>query len=158
MKLPLMVRSQSQGFNAGRVSVTEEEQTDVEDSSFFATSARSFKEELSLRVPQRRIKLLGVAMEKGAAYPAYAFVTETDLKPTKLVEGWRKARDYNENTALFAVPMTKVDGWINTEEISPEVWSQHLLAGGIAHDAKLRLHATSAWRIYLGREYSYLAK
>lgn len=154
----MMVRSQSQGFQAGRVSVTEEEQTEVGDSSSFATSARSYKEELNLKIPQRRVRLLGVAMEKGAAYPAFAYVAETDLLAHNLAREWKKARDYNENTALFAVPMTQVDRWLQEDRIKSDIWQQSLLAGNIAPDAILNFHATSPWRIDLAKKYSYLAK
>lgn len=154
----MMVRSLSQGFNAGRVSVTEEEQTEPTDSSVFATSARSFKEELNLEIPQRRVRLLGVAMEKNAAYAAFAYITQTDILATDLVKKWKRAKDYNENTALFVVPMTQVDKWTNTHDVTSDIWGQHLLAGDIAPDATLRLHATSPWRIDLAKKYSYLAK
>lgn len=155
----MMVRSQSQGFNAGRVSVTEEEQMEPTlDVSPFSTSFRSFHEELDLIVPPQRMRLLGVALEKGAAYPAYAFVAETDVLARELIDSWRRARDYNENTALFVVPMTQVGGWTSAEEVTPEIWESHLLAGNVAHDANLKLHATSSWRIELAKRYSYLAK
>lgn len=161
----MMVRSQSQGFNAGRVSVTEEEQMEPTlDVSPFSASFRSFHEELDLIVPPQRMRLLGVALEKGAAYPAYAFVAETNISATdteeqeKLINSWKRARDYSENTALFVVPMTQVEGWIGAEEVTPEIWNPHKLAGNIAKDAKLKLHATSSWRIELARRYSYLAK
>ncbi len=155
-----MVRSRSQGFHSGRLSTTEEEQTETFDSSAFATSARSFWEELRLRIPQKRVRLLGVAEEKGGAYPAYAFVTETDLTPKKLVERWRKAKDYNENTALLLIPMTQIDTWVNQDQdkINPQVWGPHLVRGNITPDAIIQLHPTSSWRMSLAREYSYLAK
>lgn len=151
-----MVRSQSQGFHSGRLSTTEEEQTVPADSSAFATSARSFWEELRLRIPQKRVRLLGVAEEKGAAYPAYAFITETDLTPKKLVERWRKAKDYTENTALFLIPMTQIDTWANQDldRINPDVWGQHLVTGNITPDAIIQLHPTSSWRMSLAKTYS----
>lgn len=155
-----MVRSRSQGFHSGRLSITEEEQTEPADSSAFATSARSFWEELRLRIPQKRVRLLGVAEEKGVAYPAYAFVTETDLKPRKLVERWRKAQDYNENTALLLIPITQIDQWANQDQdkVNPGIWGQHLIGGNITSDAIIQLHPTSSWRMRLAKEYTYLAK
>lgn len=149
-----MIRSMSQGFNQGRVSVTEEEQMEPDDDSPFFASSRSFTEELDLLVPERRISLVGVAMEKRAAYPAYAFVGETDILATNIVDSWRQARDYNEHTALFVVPMTQIDKWMNTDDINPEIWQAHFLAGNIAPDAKLRLHNTSAWRLELVRKFT----
>lgn len=154
-----MVRSQSQGFNAGRVSTTEEEQMEPTlDFSPFSVSFRSFHEELNLIVPPQRVRLLGVALEKGAAYPAYAFVAETNEAAEGIVTPWRRARDYNEHTALFAVEMTEIDKWLGIEEVTADIWQKSFLAGNIAHDAKLKLHATSPWRINLVKEYSYLAK
>lgn len=152
----MMVRSQSQGFNAGRVSVTEEEQTEVEDLSTFATATRSFAEELGLSVEERAIRLLGVAMEKGAAYPAFAFVTQTDVLAKDITQKWREL-DSTENTALFSVPIAQVGKWTATDEVGPDIWGQYLLAGGISPDAKLKLHATSAWRIGLAKEYASAA-
>ncbi len=153
----MMVRSQSQGFNAGRVSVTEEEQMEPRvDYSPFAASFRSFAEELySLALPQS-IRLLGVAMEKGAAYPAYAFIAETDNKTKIVVENWREATDNKENTALLAIPMTKIDEWLKSE-ITPNIWNKYLLAGDISPDAILKLHATSPWRLELARKYTKAA-
>lgn len=151
----MMVRSQSQGFHAGRVSATEEEQMEPTlDFSPFVASFRSFHEELNLIVPPQRMRLLGVALEKGAAYPAYAFVAETDVLARELIDSWKRARDYNENTALFVVPMTQVGGWTSVEEVTPEIWGPHLLAGNVAHDANLRLHATSSWRIELAKRFT----
>lgn len=149
-----MIRSMSQGFNQGRVSVTEEEQMEPDDSTPFFASHRSFTEELDLLVPEQRISLLGVALEKGAAYPAYAFVAETDVLVRNIVASWRRARDYNENTALFVVPMTQIDRWMITDEITSEVWQANFLAGNIAPEAKLRLHNTSAWRLELARQFT----
>lgn len=154
----MMVRSQSQGFQTGRVSATEEEQTEPRDFSAFFTSARSFREELNVRVSKRKIRLLGVALEKGAAYPAFSFVVETGILARDLANRWKKARDYNENTALLAVEMTEVDKWLGIEEVTSDIWHNSLLAGDIAHDVKLILHPTSAWRINLAKKYSYLAK
>lgn len=152
--LLMMVRSMAQGFNAGRVSVTEEEQMEpAQDYSPFAASYRSFHEELNLIVPPQSLRLLGVALEKGAAYPAFAFVAEANKVASNIVDQWRKARDYNENTALFAVGMTEVDRWLESEEITPDVWHKDLLAGNISPDAKLKFHATSPWRIGLIRKY-----
>lgn len=149
-----MIRSMSQGFNQGRVSVTEEEQMEPDDATPFFASHRSFTEELDLLVPEQRISLLGVAMEKGAAYPAYAFIAETDVLVRNIVDSWRRARDYNENTALFVVPMTQIDKWMSTDEITSEVWQANFLAGNTAPDAKLRLHNTSAWRLELARRFT----
>ena len=149
-----MIRSMSQGFNQGRVSVTEEEQMEPDDSSPFFASHRSFTEELDLLVPEQRISLLGVALEKGAAYPAYAFVGETDVLAKDIVNSWERARDYNENTALFVVPMTQIDRWMSADEITSEVWQTNFLAGNIALDARLKLHNTSAWRLELARKFT----
>ncbi|MDO8638379.1 MAG: hypothetical protein Q7R43_02300 [Candidatus Daviesbacteria bacterium] len=149
----LMVRSMDQGFNAGRISATQEEQMEPEDGSPFSTSQRSFSEELHLWVPERRISLAGVAMEKGAAYPAFGFIAETDVLPKNMLKRWRKARDYNENTALFAVPMTQIDRWMSADEITSDIWQADFLAGNIAPDARLKLHNTSAWRLDLARRY-----
>lgn len=151
-----MVRSRSQGFYAGRLSVTQEEQTELEDSSPFKTSVRSFTEELAIYLPQRKVRLLGVAEEKGAAYPSYAFVTETDLSPKELVRRWRKARDYNENIALILIPMTQIDKWTDQKQdkIDPQVWKPQLIAGNINQDAIIELHPTSTWRMNLAREYT----
>lgn len=150
----LMVRSMDQGFNAGRVSATEEEQMEPDDSTPFFASSRSFTEELDLLVPEQRISLLGVAMEKGAAYPAFGFIAETDVLAKDIVDSWRTARDYNENTALFVVSMTKIDKWMETDEITSDVWNANFLAGNIAPDARLRLHNTSAWRLNLARRFT----
>ncbi|MBI2595586.1 hypothetical protein HYW46_02520 [Candidatus Daviesbacteria bacterium] len=149
-----VIRSMSQGFNQGRVSVTEEEQMEPDDSSPFFASHRSFTEELGLFVPERRISLVGVAVEKGAAYPAYHYIAETDTLAKNIVDSWRQARDYNEHTALFVVPMTQIDNWMNSDDINPEIWQAHFLAGNIAPDAKLRLHNTSAWRLELARRFT----
>lgn len=149
-----MIRSMSQGFNQGRVSVTEEEQMEPDDSTPFFASYRSFTEELDLLVPEQRISLLGVALEKGAAYPAYAFVGESAVLARDIVDSWRRARDYNENTALFVVPMTQIDRWMSTDAVTSEVWQANFLAGNIAPDAKLRLHNTSAWRLDLARKFT----
>lgn len=152
--LLMMVRSMSQGFNAGRVSVTEEEQMEpTQDQSPFTAAYRSFYEELGLIVPPQSLRLLGVALEKGAAYPAFAFVAEAKELAKDIVNKWRKARDYNENTALFAVGMTDVEQWLAGEEITPDAWHKDLLDGNIAHDAKLKFHPTSPWRIALTRKY-----
>lgn len=164
-RILMMVRSQSQGFNAGRVSATEEEQMEPTlDFSPFSASFRSFHEELDLIVSPQRMRLLGVALEKGAAYPAYAFVAEIDISATdpigkqKLIDSWKRARDYNENTALFAVEMTGVDQWLSVDEVTRDIWHSSFLAGNIDDNAILRFHATSPWRINLARKYSYLAK
>lgn len=151
----MMVRSQSQGFHARRVSATEEEQMEPTlDFSPFATSFRSFHEELNLIVPPQRVRLLGIALEKGAAYPAYCFVAEADEVATDIVAKWRRARDFNESTALFAVPMTKVGQWLQSDEVKSDVWHRHLLAGDVAPDAILKLHPTSPWRINLAKTYT----
>lgn len=152
--LLFMIRSMSQGFNQGRVSVTEEEQMEPEDPSPYFASSRSFVEELSLEVPEERIFLLGVAFEKGAAYPAYGYLAETDVLAKDLPDKWRRARDYNENTALFVVPMAQVDKWVSSDEITSDIWQRNFLAGKIAPDAKLRLHNTSAWRLDLARKFT----
>lgn len=149
-----MTRSMAQGFNQGRVSVTQEEQMEPDDNTPFFTSHRSFIEELNLLVPEERISLIGVAMEKGAAYPAFAFITKTDILARKLIEYWRKARDYNENTALFVVPMAQIDRWMTQAEIASDTWHTTFLAGNISPDAKLRLHNTSAWRLDLARTFT----
>lgn len=157
-RILMMVRSMSQGFNAGRVSVTEEKQMEPTlDYSPFSASFRSFHEELGVIVLPQRIRLLGVALERGAAYPAYCFVAETTELAQNIVKKWRQARDYSENTALFVVEMTEVDQWLQSGEVRSDVWNRHLLGGNIAPDAVLKLHATSPWRINLAREYSYLA-
>lgn len=149
-----MVRSMSQGFNQGRVSATQEEQMEPSDLTPYLTSHRSFVEELGLNIPKKRISLLGIALEKGAAYPAFAFVAESDYLAKDIVGRWRNARDHNEHTALFVVPMTRISRWMGTHELSSEVWQAYLLAGNIAPDAKLRLHNTSAWRLELARKFT----
>lgn len=158
-RILMMVRSQSQGFNAGRVSATEEEQMEPTlDISPFSAAFRSYHEELNLVIPPQRMRLLGVALEKGAAYPAYAFVAETNEVAEEIVTRWRIARDFNENTALFAVEMTEVDKWLGIEEVTSDIWQKSFLAGNIAPDAKLKFHATSPWRIKLAKEYCCLAR
>lgn len=153
--LLMMVRSQSQGFNAGRVSVTEEEQMEPTlDFSPFNTAFRSFHEELDLVVPPQSIRLLGVALEKGAAYPAYCFIAETEEASAGIVAKWRKARDYNEHTALFVVGMADIKKWLASEEITSSIWHTNLLAGEISPDARLKFHATSPWRIGLTERYT----
>lgn len=155
----MMVRSQSQGFHAGRVSVTEEEQMEPTlDFSPFAASFRSFHEELNLIVPPQSVRLLGVALEKGAAYPAYAFVAEAEEKAGDIIAKWRKARYFNENTALFAIEMADIDKWLGADGVASDIWHQSLLAGNITLDARLKFHPTSPWRLDLAREYSYVAK
>ncbi|MBU1032299.1 hypothetical protein KKE03_05280 [Patescibacteria group bacterium] len=154
-RILMMVRSQSQGFNARRVSVTEEEQMEPAlDFSPFGTSFRSFHEELDVIVLPQRIRLLGIAMEKGVAYPAYCFIAETVELAENIEAKWRKARDYNENTALFAIEMTEVDRWLQTDDVRPDVWRRYLLGGNIAADAILKLHATAPWRMGLAKVYT----
>lgn len=151
----MMVRSQSQGFHAGRVSVTEEEQMEPTlDISPFSAAFRSYHEELNLITRPQEMRLLGVALEKGAAYPAYCFVAKTDKLAQDIEAGWRKARDCNENTALFAVEMTDVDRWLAVEKVTSDIWNTALLAGKIAPDAILKLHATSPWRLELAKRYT----
>lgn len=155
----MLTRSQSQGFHAGRVSVTEEEQMDPDrDIDPFNVAYASYWEEMGIFVPPSTVKLLGVAMEIGAAYPAYCFVANAMDVAKDIVEKWRGARDHNENTALFSVPMSKVENWLQADEVTSDIWHEHLLGGNIAPDATLRLHPTSPWRLELAREYSYLAK
>lgn len=153
-RILMMVRSQAQGFHVGRVSVTEEEQMEpTQDFSPFAASFRSFHEELNLIVPPQSIRLLGVALEKGAAYPAYCFVAQTKELAKDVEVKWRKAKDYNENTALFAVEMTESDRWLTVDEITSDIWHKDLLAGNIPPDSKLKLHPTSPWRINLAKKF-----
>lgn len=160
----MMLRSPSQGFSAGLVTATGQEQTEVADSSIFSTAARGFKEELGLSVPQSRMRLLGVAMEKEVAYSAFAFITETNILASELVNKWKRARDYHEHIALFAVPMTEIYKWIMPDYLNPNgeiyfgTWSEHLLAGDISQDVILKLYPTSTWRMGLAREYASLAK
>lgn len=157
-RILMMVRSQSQGFQAGRVSVTEEEQMEPTlDISPFAAAYRSYHEELRLVVAPQSMRVLGVALEKGAAYPAYCVVAETDALAQDIVDSWRRARDFNENTALFAVEMSEVDRWLASGEITSDIWHKSLLSGDIAVDAKLKFHATSPWRINLVRRYSMVS-
>lgn len=154
----MMVRSQSQGFSAGRVSVTEEEQMEPNlDISPFAAAYRSYHEELNVVVPPQSMRLLGVALEKGAAYPAYCFVAETSLLAKDIEPQWRKARDFNENTALFAVETTDIDKWLAQGEVTPDLWHSSLLGGNISSDAKLKFHPTSSWRLNLVKQYTYFA-
>lgn len=148
-----MIRSMSQGFNQGRVSVTEEEQMETTDPTPYFASHRSFREELGLIIPEQRILLLGVGMEKGAAYPAFGFIAETDVLAKDIVGKWKTARDYNENTALFVVSISQVDKWLANDEVASDVWHKDFLAGNIAPDAKLKLHNTSAWRLGLTQKY-----
>ncbi len=150
----MLIRSQGQGFHAGRVSVTEEEQMDPDrDISPFNAAYTSYWEELGIFVPTHTLRLLGVAMEIGAAYPAYAFISSTDEVASNIVEKWRNAQDYKENTALFAVPMTKVDEW-SKEQVTSDIWNKYHLGGEISPDAVLSLHSTSPWRLELARKYT----
>lgn len=158
-----MIRSRNQAFNEGRLSPTQEEQEEQgekEDSSAYATSARSFKEELHIYIPQRRIRLLGVAEEPGAAYPAYAFITETGLSPKEIKKRWKKAKDYSENTAMLLIPMSQLDQWISEESITPKLWLPNLISdtGNIQENAIIQFHATGRWRLDLARQYSHLAR
>lgn len=151
----MLTRSLGQGFNAGRVSVTEEEQMDPDrDMTPFNAAYTSYWEEMGVLVPPSTVRLLGVAMEKGVAYPAYCFVANTRRVAKNIVETWRKARDYKENTALFAVPMTEIDPWLRSDEVKSDVWHKHLLSGNVAPDAILKLHVTSPWRIELLKSYT----
>lgn len=154
-RILMMVRSQSQGFHAGRVSVTEEEQMEPTlDISPFSAAFRSYHEELALITRPQEMRLLGIALEKGAAYPAYCFIATTDELASNIETKWRKARDFNENTALFAVEMSDVDRWLAVSEVTSDIWSKAFLAGNISLDAKLRFHATSPWRIGLAKSYT----
>ena len=126
----------------------------MEDPTPFTVSIRSFKEELNLTILPRSIRLLGVALEKEAAFAAYCFVAETKEKTSGIVAKWRKAKRFLENTALLAVEMTDIDNWLKADEILPGLWYPSLLAGDIASDAKLNFHPTSPWRINLAREYA----
>lgn len=150
----MMIRSINQGFQAGRVSITEEEQMDPDrDCDPFNAAYTSFWEELGIFISPRTIRLLGVAVEEGAAYPAFCFIANTDLTAGTVAERWKKASDYNENTSLFAVPMVDIDGWAK-DKIVPEVWSKHYLAGKIEPNAILSPHATTPWRIALAKAYT----
>jgi len=154
----MMIRGRGQGFHAGRISVTEEEQMDPDrDVDPFNASYASYWEELGIFVPPTTIKLLGVAMEIGAAYPAYSFIGNASAVSRDIVEKWRSARDYNENTSLFSVPMSQIDKWLVKDEVTSDVWGEYLLEGDIAPDAVLNFHPTSPWRLGLVREYSKLA-
>lgn len=149
----LMVRSQGQGFHAGRVSATEEEQMDPDrDFDPFNAAYTSYFEELGILVPPSTVRLLGVGMEKGAAYPAYCFVANTDLIAPSIVDTWRKAPDYKENTSLFSVPIGRIDEWLQ-DKVTVETWQKYHLAGNITPDAILNLHPTVPWRIGLIKEY-----
>lgn len=151
----MLTRSLDQGFNAGRVSITEEEQMDPDrDITPFNAAYTSYWEEMGVLVPPSTLRLLGVAMERGAAYPAYCFVANTREVAKDIIETWRKARDYKENTALFAVPMTEISSWLKSDEVRSDVWHRHLLGGDVAPDAILKLHATSSWRIGLLKSYT----
>lgn len=154
----MMVSSASHGFHAGKGSVTEERQTEPQELSFFVTSSSSFKKELGLTIPQGRVRLLGVAEEKGVAYPAFALVGHADMLVADLVKKWQKAEAYRQNKALIVVPMSQVDRWIGQDVIGPEVWGSHFLAGDINPDANIQLHPTSSWRMQLVQEYSRSAR
>ena len=150
----MMIRSMTQGFHAGRVSLTEEEQMDPDrDFSPFNAAYTSFYEELGIFVPTASVRLLGVAMEEGAAYPAYAFIAESSKTARQIVETWQTAPDHNENTSLFAVPMNQIDSW-NRDEVTPDIWGPNYLAGKLDPDAKLNLHSTTPWRIALAKAYT----
>lgn len=149
----MMVRSQRQGFHEGKVSVSEEEQTELTDNSPFATSSRSYKEELNIKVSQKNISMLGVGVEKNTAYMALAYIADSGHTAKKLAEKWYSAQDHDENTAIFAVPTETIDQWLNKEKIGSSIWHSSLLAGKIHPDASLILHDTSPWRINLVKEF-----
>lgn len=153
----MMTRSWDVGFHTGKISATQERQMDPTiDFTPFAVSERSFREELNLTIPTRNIRLLGVALEKGAAYAAYCFVAETREYAKGIADKWRHAKGSKENTALLAVEMSDIDKWLNAPQLTPEIWHPSVLAGNIALDANLEFHPTSPWRIGLAQKYSKL--
>lgn len=150
----LMVIGQGQGFHAGRVSITETEQMDPDtDSDPFNTAYRSYWEELGILVPPSTQRLLGVAVEIREAYPSYCFIANTNLVVAKIVDKWAGAKDYKENAALCAVPMSRIDEWLK-DEITSETWHEFYLAGQIAPDTVLTLHPIVPWRIELIKKYT----
>lgn len=150
----MLIRAQDQGFHAGRVSLTEEEQMDPDrDFDPFNAAYTSYWEELGIFVPTSTVRLLGVAVEIGAAYPAYCFIANTNLVAASIVEKWRGAQDYRENTSIFAVPMSKIDEWLK-DQITSETWHEYHLAGNIDKNAVLSLHPTVPWRVALTKQYT----
>ena len=145
-RVVMMVRSQSQGFHTGRVSLSIEEQTDPDkDATPFNTPYRGIWEELGIISSPQDLRLLGVGAERALAYTCFCFVSHVDADEETLRQAWKGAQDHNEASALFLVPLEELDRWTGTE-ISPEVWLPYSKDSAIASDAILQPHPTVLWR------------
>lgn len=149
----LMVRSRAQGFHAGRISLSFEEQMDAEtDPDIHSAAQRGIQEELAIEVPANKIKLLGAAAEAGLNYTNFCFVTRVDKTREELIELWKRAPDHNEASALFAVQLEDLTSW-PMEGVPEDIWKPYDSEKRIAPGTTLQFHPTVDWRINLLNQY-----
>ncbi len=149
----MKVSSSGAGFAAGRAAMTIEEQVELTDGHPFATPVRAYKEELGLEVKPEDVRLLGVCMQTVYAYAGLGFVTTTTTSEETLLESWKGAKDYNEATALFVVPVVRLGEWLQDGGVKPDVWEKYASDTRVASGAALQLHPTVLWRATLLKEY-----
>ncbi len=152
-KLVMVVQSRAQGFSAGRISTSFEEQMEPEDGNSFATAAKGYEQELGVSISAEQITLLGVAVEKGAAYTSWAHIAEAvQLTEADVRRSWEKAKDKKEGVALLFVPLDAInETWISGN-IPKAMWRKYDVDQIISAET-LQLHATGAWRLTLLQEH-----
>lgn len=125
----MAVRSQSQDFEQGRLSITGEEQAEP-GNDFFGDTQRGLKEEFGLHVLLEKMRLLRVGLEKPYAYTYWVFVAYQDIDRQTLAQNWASAADFSENTSLLVVPLEALTSWPRNG-IQAEWWKPFLVAGAL---------------------------
>lgn len=154
----MLARSRDQAFHQGAISTTSEEQMDpARDLDPFNAAFTCHWEEMGIFVPSSSLRLLGVAFEDNTTYLAISSIANTELSAAQIVPRWLSAPDRKENTALFAVPVNRLDEW-KKGEINIETWHKYHLAGDVKPDAVFFLHPSSAWRMEQAEAYMRSAR
>lgn len=150
------VRAFTQGFHAGRVSLSFEEQMDPErDPDPFVTAYNGYYEEFGLIIPSRNMKLLGVEAEKSSAYTLWGIIGHTDRTGAQVIDTWQHAKDRAEATALFLIPQAEAS-LFGQEKITRAEYMPYLKGGEVptTEDRQtLMPHPSNAWRADLLRDY-----
>lgn len=151
-----VVRAFAQGFHAGRVSLSFEEQMDPErDPDPFVTAYNGYYEEFGLIIPSREMRLLGVEAEKSSAYTLWGIIGRTDRTGAQVINTWEHAKDRKEATALFLIPIDEAS-LFGREKITRAEYMPYLKGGEVptTEDRQtLMPHPSNAWRADLLRDY-----
>lgn len=166
--LVMMAVNAKHGFAAGKLTPTFEHQQNpqLHKNPIDAVIA-GFKKELGLDIPEKNIRLHGVAVETRSAYVCTIHIADMSdtLTEQDVIRAWGGKPEWRQGTALLFVPVHQLHSWL-TEDIPASVWSkslQHKRTAAEAENAEgkveltegenYKLHHTGPLRIVLLQKY-----